>query len=90
MARDLSRQSQEVAQGLGEWWETVDEKPAFLALSVGGFVALWALLRLADAIDELPVLSNVFEIVGLFYSGWFVYTNLLVGEDRRRLLQASG
>ncbi|EMS63113.1 hypothetical protein TRIUR3_32150 [Triticum urartu] len=36
-----------------------------------------------EAIDRLPVVPGLMEVVGIGYSGWFAYKNLLFKPDRK-------
>ncbi|KAJ9681009.1 hypothetical protein PVL29_020091 [Vitis rotundifolia] len=42
---------------------------------------------LEAAIDKLPLVPGVLEIVGIGYSGWFAYKNLIFKPDREALIQ---
>ena len=48
-------------------------------------MALVALSAVANAVDSVPVVSNLLELVGLGASGWFAYRNLVFGPDRDAL-----
>jgi hypothetical protein len=49
-----------------------------------GFVLTVALVRAVDAVDDLPLLSPLLQLVGLGYSSWFTWSNLLFARDRQR------
>nr|KJB39089.1 hypothetical protein B456_007G113600 [Gossypium raimondii] len=38
------------------------------------------------AIDKLPVISTFLEVVGIGYTGWFAYKNLIFKPDRAALI----
>jgi hypothetical protein len=42
-------------------------------------------LAVLDAINDIPLLSPVFELVGIGYTAWFVYRYLLKVETRKEL-----
>ena len=71
-----------LVQYLQNWWDDVEEKPAAIAIAVAAIVALWALSGLVDAIDRLPIIGGLLEVVGLIVTGWFVYRYLLFEPDR--------
>ncbi|KAM3090145.1 CAAD domain-containing protein [Phormidesmis sp. 146-35] len=54
-------------------------------------VALNLLLTLLGAIltvaTSVPILSPLFELVGIIYTGWFVYRYLLTASQRQELSQ---
>ncbi|KAI7752562.1 hypothetical protein M8C21_016974 [Ambrosia artemisiifolia] len=67
------------------------DKPEDLVALLGvGFavvVALWASLSVTTAIDKLPVLPGLFELIGIVFSTWFVYRYLLFKPDRKELAE---
>jgi len=75
----------EVTTTLGEAWEESDEKPAIVTLGVYGFVGLVALNGTLRAVDSLPLIPSVLELVGILFSAFFVYQNLLYKPDRAAL-----
>ncbi|KAK9151327.1 hypothetical protein Syun_009636 [Stephania yunnanensis] len=40
-----------------------------------------------QAIDRLPIVPGVLELVGIGYSGWFAYNDLVFKPDREALIQ---
>jgi len=70
-----------------EWWEKTDDKLAIGSLGFAGLVALWASAGLIGALDRLPLIPDFFEIVGILFSGWFVYRYLLFKPDREELFK---
>jgi|TARA_B100000683_G_scaffold83749_1_gene82653 hypothetical protein len=75
----------EVKTTLGEAWEESDEKPAIVTLGVYGFVGLVALNGTVRAVDSLPLIPFLLELVGILFSAFFVYQNLLYKPDRAAL-----
>ncbi|GMP43978.1 hypothetical protein CsSME_00013128 [Camellia sinensis var. sinensis] len=39
------------------------------------------------AIDRLPLIPGILELVGIGYTGWFAYQNLIFKPDREALIQ---
>ncbi|KAL1200287.1 Protein CURVATURE THYLAKOID 1B [Cardamine amara subsp. amara] len=68
-------------------WEKVDDKYAIGSLAFAGVVALWGSAGLISAIDKLPLVPGVLELVGIGYTGWFAYQNLVFKPDREVLFQ---
>lgn len=56
-----------------------------LALLLSGIVTLKITLAVLDAINGIPLLAPVFELVGIGYTGWFVWRYLLKVETRQEL-----
>lgn len=84
-ADDAAELAAEAASRVSLAWERSDEKPAVVALGASALVALVALSAVAAAVDALPVVSDLLELVGLGASAWFAYRNLVFGPDRDEL-----
>ncbi|KAF8379897.1 hypothetical protein HHK36_027362 [Tetracentron sinense] len=76
----------EVVKTLQEAWDKLDDKYAVTTLVFAGVVALWVSTGMISAIDRLPLVPGVLELVGIGYSGWFVYQNLVFKPDSNKLL----
>ena len=81
----LSESAGAVVEDVKAKWEATEEKPAAIALALAGFVAVWAASGVVGAVDKLPVIGDLFELIGLLVTGWFVYRYLLFGPDRAEL-----
>lgn len=54
-----------------------------LILAVG--VGIKVILAVIDALNDIPLLAPTFELIGIIYSGWFVYRYLLRASNREEL-----
>lgn len=52
-----------------------------------GIIAVKVTLAIISAINDIPLLAPTFELVGLGYTGWFVYRYLLTNTSRQELGQ---
>ena len=52
-----------------------------------GIIAVKVTLAVISAINDIPLLAPTFELVGLGYTGWFVYRYLLTNSSRQELGQ---
>lgn len=77
----------EIVKTVQEAWDKVEDKYAVSSLAVAGVVALWGSTGMISAIDRLPLIPGVLELVGIGYSGWFAYKNLVFKPDREALLE---
>ncbi|TXG63111.1 hypothetical protein EZV62_010105 [Acer yangbiense] len=77
----------EIAKTVQEAWDKVEDKYAVTSLAVTGVIAIWGSSGMISAIDRLPLVPGVLEIVGIGYTGWFVYKNLVFKPDREALVQ---
>ncbi|XP_068314890.1 protein CURVATURE THYLAKOID 1B, chloroplastic-like [Pyrus communis] len=71
----------EIVKTVQEAWEKVEDKYAVSSLVVAGAVAVWASSGMISAIDRLPLVPGVLELVGIGYTGWFAYKNLVFKPD---------
>ncbi len=58
-----------------------------VGLVVVALTIVYVLQGTLGAIHAIPLLPSLLQIIGLGYSGWFAYRNLLFAQDRQRLLQ---
>lgn len=57
-----------------------------LLLVLSSIVTVYITLAVLDAIDDIPLLAPVLELVGLGYTGWFIYRYLLKASNRSELI----
>lgn len=50
-------------------------------------VVLKLTLALVDAINDIPLVAPTLELIGLAYTGWFIYRYLLNASSRQELSQ---
>ncbi|KAL8522401.1 hypothetical protein ACS0TY_012516 [Phlomoides rotata] len=68
-------------------WDNSEDRLALIGLGFAGVVAFWASINLVTAVDKLPILPSVLELVGLLFASWFTYRYLLFKPDRQELSQ---
>ncbi|XBJ24723.1 hypothetical protein VPH35_002534 [Triticum aestivum] len=73
----------EFFNGLKQEWDRVEDKYAVTTLAVAATLGMWSAGGVVSAIDRLPVVPGLMEVVGIGYSGWFAYKNLLFKPDRK-------
>lgn len=56
-------------------------------LIIGVLLGLRVLQALLDVFNSIPLLGGIFEVVGMGYSGWFIYRYLLQASHRQELTQ---
>jgi len=54
-------------------------------LILGSVIAVKLTLAILSSINEIPLLSPTFELIGLGYSAWFIYRYLLRASNRKEL-----
>lgn len=58
-----------------------------VGLILGAFITVKLLLAILNAVNEVPLLAPTFEMIGLGYSGWFIYRFLLKDANRQELTE---
>jgi hypothetical protein len=56
-----------------------------VSLIIAALIAVKLLLAILDAINDIPLMSSLFELVGMGYSAWFVYRYVWKAESRQEL-----
>ncbi|CAL9044842.1 protein CURVATURE THYLAKOID 1B, chloroplastic-like [Musa acuminata AAA Group] len=84
---EVSSELPEVMKTIKDAWDKLDDKYAVASLVLVGLVALWTTTGMISAIDRLPIVPGVLELVGIGYTVWFVYYNLVFEPDREALIE---
>ncbi|KAF7000913.1 hypothetical protein CFC21_016694 [Triticum aestivum] len=85
-AGDGPAETPEILKAAQDAWAKVEDKYAVATIGVAGLVALWTAVGALKSIDKLPILPGVLELVGIGYTGWFTYRNLIFQPDREALI----
>jgi len=83
---DVSEQAEDFFKDLQEKWDQVENKSTVYLYGGGALVALWLSSTIVGAINSVPLLPKFAELIGLGYTGWFVYRYLLFKSSRKELL----
>ncbi|KAE8660543.1 Protein CURVATURE THYLAKOID 1B [Hibiscus syriacus] len=73
----------EITKIVQEAWDRVEDKYAVSTLALVVVVALWGSTGIISAIDRLPLIPVILELVGIGYTAWFAYKNLIFKPDRQ-------
>ncbi|CAD6211802.1 unnamed protein product [Miscanthus lutarioriparius] len=79
---DDNEELTEFVNALKQEWDRIEDKYAVTTLAVAATLGMWSAGGVVSAIDKLPVIPGLMEAVGIGYSGWFAYQNLLFKSDR--------
>ncbi|MCX5982703.1 MULTISPECIES: CAAD domain-containing protein [Nostocales] len=72
---------------LGSFFNNNKQGLITVALILSAFVTVKVAIALLDAVNDLPLLQPILELIGLFYSIWFSFRYLLKYETRQELAQ---
>lgn len=78
-SEEIYEKTEKVVAELKDKWDKTEEKPALIGLVTASIVLLYVLNGIVSAIDKIPVVSGLFELIGIFVSSWFVYRYLVFG-----------
>ncbi|KAL4203596.1 hypothetical protein AMTRI_Chr01g104740 [Amborella trichopoda] len=85
-SNDPSSSTEDILSDLKEKWDAVENKSTVLIYGGGALVALWLSSVVLGAINSVPLLPKIMELVGLGYAGWFIYRYLLFKSSRKELV----
>ncbi|ONK55844.1 uncharacterized protein A4U43_C10F1550 [Asparagus officinalis] len=83
---EVASELPEIVKTVQDAWEKVEDKYVVTSLGVAAIIALWGSTGMISAIDRLPLIPGVLELVGIGYTGWFVYRNLVFEPEREALI----
>lgn len=75
----------ELPEVLGGFFKQYQKPLIITGLFFVAFLTVKCFVAALTAINELPLLSSIFELIGIGYTGWFVYRYLLKASQREEL-----
>ena len=85
LGANISQFLAEIPQDLSKFYSAYKTPIIALAVFLASFVALRVLLAVLAAINNFPLVSPIFELIGIGYTGWFVLRYLLKAPNRKEL-----
>ncbi len=70
---------------VGDFFSSYQKPLLTIGLILAGGVTVKVTLAVLDALDDIPLLAPMFELVGIGYTVWFVNRYLLKAETRQEL-----
>ncbi|KAB8334530.1 hypothetical protein SD80_009145 [Scytonema tolypothrichoides VB-61278] len=70
---------------LGSFFNRYKQPLVTIGLIVAAIVAVKVVLAILDALNDIPLVSPTFELIGIGYSTWFIYRYLLKASTRQEL-----
>lgn len=84
-SEESSFDTNELFTDLKEKWDAVENKTTVIIYGGGAVVGVWLASTVVGAVNSVPLLPKIMELVGLGYTGWFVYRYLLFKSSRKEL-----
>lgn len=72
-------------ENIGRFFSDYKKPIINIGLFLAAIVTVKVVLAILDAINEIPLLSPTFELVGISYSTWFTFRYLLKDSTRQEL-----
>lgn len=78
---------EQITRDLQDRWDKVENKTSVAVYAAGAVVALWLSSTIVGAVNAVPLVPKILELVGLGYTAWFVYRYLLFKSSREELVK---
>lgn len=75
----------ELPANVSSFFQEYQKQIVTIGLIAAGGITLKVTLAVLDSLNDIPLLSTAMELVGMGYSGWFVYRYLLRASNRQEL-----
>ncbi|MEG4586137.1 glutamate--tRNA ligase [Microcoleus sp. MOSTC5] len=72
---------------IGSFYEQYKSPLTVIGVIVASIISLKVLLGIIDELNDIPLLAPTFELIGIGYTGWFIYRYLLRSSNRQQLGQ---
>ncbi|KOR38636.1 hypothetical protein AM228_00645 [Planktothricoides sp. SR001] len=77
----------ELPDYVGGFFNQYQKPIVTVTLLIAVLVTIKVTFAVVDAVNEIPLLSPIFELVGMGYSIWFIYRYMLRASTRQELWQ---
>eukprot|EP00878_Enallax_costatus_P001122 GHUV01001259.1.p1 GENE.GHUV01001259.1~~GHUV01001259.1.p1 ORF type:complete len:145 (+),score=40.93 GHUV01001259.1:125-559(+) len=84
---DTSVEVDKIVKDLQDKWDRVENKTSVVLYGAGAVVLLWFSNTLVGALNGIPLVPKLMELVGLGYTSWFIYRYLLFKSSREELVR---
>ena len=85
ISRQISQFLEQFPEYLGSFFKDYKQPLTTVALILAAIVTAKVVLAALGAINDIPLLSPLFELVGIAYGSWFVFRYLLNASTRQEL-----
>ncbi|MBE9105364.1 CAAD domain-containing protein [Nostoc cf. edaphicum LEGE 07299] len=85
ISRQISQFLEQLPQYLSDFFRDYKQPLITVGLILAAIVTARIVLTVLAAINDIPLLSPLFELVGISYTSWFVFRYLLKASTRQEL-----
>jgi hypothetical protein len=83
--KQLSATIEVLPNYLSDFWQVYKNPIVVLGWAIASIVALKIVFAVLGAINDIPLLSPLFELVGIVCGGWFTVRYVISAESRNEL-----
>ena len=84
-SEDITAKAEEYLDKAKTAWAENESKPTTLLIAGGAVTTLVVADGMLSAVEKLPLVPALFELIGIGFTAWFVYRYLLFKPDRQEL-----
>ncbi len=85
ISRQVSQFLEQLPEYLGSFFNNYKQPLTTVGLILAAIVTVKVVLAALGAINDIPLLSPTFELIGIGYATWFISRYLLKGSTRQEL-----
>merc|ERR1712187_199649 len=84
---DSAASLDQILENVSDRWNKLEDKTSVILYGSLALVAVYFVSAIVGAINNIPLLPELMESVGLAYTGWFVVRYLFFRSSREELVQ---
>ncbi|MBN3872500.1 MULTISPECIES: CAAD domain-containing protein [unclassified Nostoc] len=85
ISRQITQFLEQLPEYLSRFFRDYKQPLITVGLILAAIVTAKVVLAVLDAINHIPLLSPLFELVGISYASWFIFRYLLNASTRQEL-----
>ncbi|MEH1928420.1 CAAD domain-containing protein [Nostoc sp.] len=85
ISRQVTQFLEQLPQYLSNFFKDYKQPLITVALILTAIVSVKVVFAVLDAITHIPLLSPLFELIGIGYASWFIFRYLLKASNRQEL-----
>ena len=85
ISRQITQFLEQLPEYLSGFFQNYKQPLITVALILAAIVTAKVVLAVLDAINDIPLLSPLFELIGIGYASWFIFRYLLKSPTRQEL-----
>ncbi|OWY67571.1 hypothetical protein B7486_30715 [cyanobacterium TDX16] len=87
IGNNITRFFAELPENISRFFQKYKQPITNTLLVLAAFIALRVLFAVLDAFNSIPLLAPTFQLIGIFYSVWFINRYLLKKPNREELIE---